>query len=140
MKRFAFHHVGIAVRDLAKSIPVYESLFEYRLTSGPFDDPIQNVSVCFLSRGEGDAALELVAPLGPNSPVDRLLKKGGGPYHICYEVPDINLAVTDLVSKGSMLLSGPVPAVAFEMREIAWLMTEAGLIELLQAPSGGNTD
>jgi methylmalonyl-CoA/ethylmalonyl-CoA epimerase len=134
MKSFAFHHIGVAVRDLAKSVPVYENLFEYRLTSGPFDDPIQNVSVCFLSRGEGDSALELIAPLGPDSPIDRILKKGGGPYHICYQVPDINLAVADLTSKGSMLLSGPVPAVAFEMREIAWLMTEAGLIELVQCP------
>jgi hypothetical protein len=35
-----------------------------------------------------------------------------------------------------MLLSGPVPAVAFEMREIAWLMTEIGLlVELVQASS-----
>ena|ERR1039458_7479459 len=133
MESFAFHHVGIAVRDLSKSIPVYKALFDYELTSGPFDDPIQNVSVCFLSRGDGDPALELVAPLGPDSPVDHTLKKGGGPYHICYRVQDIDAAIVFLVEKGSLLLSGPVPAVAFEMRKIAWLMTEAGLVELVQA-------
>ena len=134
MEKFTFHHVGVAVRDLSKAIPVYKSLFEYELTSGPFDDPIQNVSVCFLSRGEGDTVLELVAPLGPNSPIDRTLKKGGGPYHVCYQVPDINVAITYLIEQGSLLLSGPVPAVAFEMREIAWLMTEVNLlVELVQA-------
>lgn len=133
MEKYGFHHVGIAVRNLSEAIPIYENLFEYELTSGPFDDPIQNVSVCFLSRGEGDPALELVAPLGPNSPIDRTLKKGGGTYHICYQVPDIAAAITHLTGLGSLLLSGPVPAVAFESRSIAWLMTEAGLlVELVQ--------
>lgn len=133
MEMFTFHHVGIAVRDLAKSLPSYRSLFGYELTSGPFDDPIQNVSVCFLSRGEGDTVLELVAPLGPNSPIDRTLKRGGGPYHICYQVQEINVAIAYLTEQGAFLVSGPSPAVAFEMREIAWLMTDADLlVELVQ--------
>jgi len=65
--------------------------------------------------------------------VDGVLKKGGGTYHICYEVPDIHAAILHLQDKGSFLLSGPVPAVAFEMREIAWLMTEANLLVELVA-------
>jgi methylmalonyl-CoA/ethylmalonyl-CoA epimerase len=134
MERLTFHHVGIAVRDLQEAIPSYKNLFGYEIVSGPFDDPIQNVSICFLSRGAGDAMIELVAPLGPNSPIDVTLKKGGGTYHICYKVDDINAAIRHLIEHGSMLLSGPVPAAAFEMREIAWLMTEAYLlVELLQA-------
>jgi methylmalonyl-CoA/ethylmalonyl-CoA epimerase len=87
-----------------------------------------------MSRGEGDTTIKLVAPLGPNSPVDRTLKKGGGTYHVCYQVPDINAAIRHLTECGSLLLSGPVPAVAFAMREIAWLMTETDLlVELVQA-------
>jgi methylmalonyl-CoA/ethylmalonyl-CoA epimerase len=133
MKNFKFHHVGIAVRDLAAAIPVYQKLFGYQLVSGPFEDPIQKVAVCFLSRGEYDPVLELVAPAGENSPVDRTLKKGGGTYHICYEVPEIRLAIEHLTSDGCLLISGPVPAVAFQMREIAWLMTEDGLlVELVE--------
>lgn len=78
--------------------------------------------------------MELVAPLGPDSPIHRTLKKGGGPYHICYQVPDLSAAIGSLTGQGSFLISGPVPAVAFERREIAWLMTEADLlVELLQA-------
>ena len=134
MEKFIFHHVGVAVRALTTAIPIYEKLFDYRVVNGPLDDPIQNVSACFLSRGEGDTLMELVAPLGPNSPIDQTLKKGGGTYHVCYQVPDIHAAIRYLVEQGSFLLSGPVPAVAFEMREIAWLMTETNLlIELLQA-------
>jgi len=134
MQPFAFHHVGVAERTLEEAIPVYRKLFGYEVTSGPFDDPLQNVSVCFLSRGKGDPAIELVAPLGPNSPIDRTLKKGGGTYHICYEVPDILAAIEHLTALGSFLVSGPVPAAAFGMRQIAWLMTETNLlVELLQA-------
>jgi hypothetical protein len=48
-------------------------------------------------------------------------------------VSDINAAIEHLSQQGSMLLSGPVPAVAFDMRHIAWLMTEVGmLVELMQ--------
>jgi methylmalonyl-CoA/ethylmalonyl-CoA epimerase len=134
MEKFTFHHVGVAVQDIVKAIPVYKNLFGYEMTSGPFDDPTQNVTVCFLSRGERDATLELVAPLGPDSPIDGTLKKGGGTYHICYEVPNMDVAIRELTEQGSLLLSGPVPAVAFQMREIAWLMTEANLlVELVQA-------
>jgi len=131
---FVFHHVGVAVRRLKRAIPVLERLFGYKLESGPFDDPIQNVSVCFLSRGGTDPLIELVAPLGPNSPIDRTLKKGGGTYHVCYQVPDIAKAIEHMTAEGALLLSGPVPAVAFEMRNIAWLMTEADLlVELVEA-------
>ncbi len=134
MDDFNFHHVGIAVRDLPTSIPIYKSLLKYEVISGPFDDPIQNVSVCFLSRGAGDPTLELVAPLGTDSPIHRILKKGGGTYHICYEVQDIHAAISRLVGQNSVLISEPAPAVAFDMREISWLMTEAFLlVELLQA-------
>jgi methylmalonyl-CoA/ethylmalonyl-CoA epimerase len=133
MKRFPIHHIGIAVWNLESALRNYETLLDYKLIAGPVSDPIQKVSVCFLSRGEEDTVIELVAPLGPNSPVDRTLKKGGGPYHICYQVSDINAAISHFIEQGSLLLSGPVPAVAFEMREIAWLMTESNLlVELVQ--------
>ncbi len=134
MDKFTFHHVGVAVRELSAAILNFKNLFGYDSIAGPFDDPVQNVSVCFLSRGEGDTVIELVAPLGSNSPVDGILRKGGGTYHVCYQVPDIVEAIGHLTGQGSILISGPVPAVAFQMREIAWLMTEANLlVELVQA-------
>jgi len=129
-----FHHVGIAVRDMTSATESLKKLFNYRLVSGPFDDPIQKVTVLFLGRGDGDTILELVAPLGGDSPVKRTLEKGGGTYHVCYEVRDMETAIEHLRTEGCYLLSGPVPAVAFGMRDIAWLMTPAQLlVELVQA-------
>jgi methylmalonyl-CoA/ethylmalonyl-CoA epimerase len=133
MEEFEFHHFGVAVRDLQQGIATFANLFGYKLRSGPFDDPIQNVSVCFLSRTDTDPPIELVAPLAPNSPIEGTLRKGCGIYHVCYQVSDIRGAIERLAEAGSFLLSGPVPAVAFGMREIAWLMTEADLlVELVE--------
>jgi methylmalonyl-CoA/ethylmalonyl-CoA epimerase len=134
MVRYKLHHCGIAVKDLSRAVMLYEKLFGYSLISKYFDDPIQKVSVCFLGHEKGDVALELVAPLTSGSPIDGILCKGGGIYHLCFEVPDIGAAIDSLVESGSFLISGPTPAVAFEMRPLAWLFTEAEiLVELVQA-------
>lgn len=124
-KSFKFQHLGIAVASLVKALPVYEGLFGYRLVSGPFDDPIQRVSVCFLSRdAPGEIALELVAPLGEDSPVHRTLTKGGNSaYHICYAVDDLDAALQHLTAQGCLVVSKPVPAAAFGNRRIAWFYT-----------------
>lgn len=131
---FTFHHLGVAVKSIAKAIPVYQDLFGYEVVSGPFDDPIQSVSVCFLQRqAPGDMVVELIAPLGDNTPIDRVLAKGGGAYHVCYEVEDIEGTLAGLKSKKCIVVSGPVPAVAFDNRRIAWLFTPTQqLIELLE--------
>lgn len=133
---FSFLHLGVAVASLAKGIPVYEALFGYRLVSGPFDDPIQKVSVCFLGReAKGDIAIELVAPLGEESPVHRTLVKGGNSaYHACYQAPDLDSALEFLLGRGCLLVSKPVPAVAFDGRRIAWLyLPTRQLIEMVEA-------
>lgn len=131
---FTFHHLGVAVKSIPKAIPVYQDLFGYELVSGPFDDPIQRVSVCFLGRqAAGEIVIELVAPLGDDTPINRILAKGGGPYHTCYEVDGIDGKLSELSSKKCIIVSQPVPAVAFNGRRIAWLFTPTQqLVELLE--------
>src|ERR1700678_2866366 len=106
MSSFTFHHVGVAVQDLTAATSNFEKMFGYKPQSGPFDDPIQKVSVLFLSRGEGDPWIELVAPSGPDSPIAGTLKKGAGTYHTCYQVPDIRKAIEHLTSEGAFLIRG----------------------------------
>lgn len=128
-----FHHMGVAVPELAGAIAEYREIFGYSLASGPFNDPIQKVSVCFLARG-GEPQIELVAPFGEASPIKRLLSSGGGAYHFCYEVPDIEKAIADVRARKCLVISGPVRAVAFGNRRIAWFYTPARqLVELLEA-------
>ena len=129
-------HVGMAVPSLGPTAELLRQLLGYRLVSGPFADPIQRVEVSFLAAGADDVAeIELIAPMGEDSPVQRLLGKGGASaYHLCFETSDIEGAVEHGRRLGCMVVSGPVPAVAFGGRRIAWLYTPTRqLFELVEA-------
>jgi methylmalonyl-CoA/ethylmalonyl-CoA epimerase len=129
-----FKHLGVAVKDLEAALPVYRDILGYRLTSGPFDDPIQRVSVCFLTPSEEGPELELISPLTTESPVRKILQSGGGAYHLCYEAAQFDEAVAELSGKGCVRVSDPEPAVAFGGRRIVWLLTPTRqLLELVEA-------
>lgn len=135
--KIKFRHLGVAVATLDPAIDMYFRLFDYKLFSGPYDDPIQKVSVCFL-RGQSadDSEIELIAPLTEDSPLKSFLKRGGGAYHMCFEVPDLAATIPSMVSQGCRLLAEPSPAVAFSGRRIAWIHTpNLQLIELLERES-----
>jgi methylmalonyl-CoA/ethylmalonyl-CoA epimerase len=126
-------HVGVAVRDMPAAIEFYRRAFGFTLRHGPVDDPIQQVTVCFLAATDG-AEIELITPLGDKSPVARYLARETGAYHVCYEVPDIEAALQQAIANGCLPVSPPVPAAAFGGRRIAWLYTPTKqLIELLQS-------
>jgi methylmalonyl-CoA/ethylmalonyl-CoA epimerase len=133
MIEFRFAHLGVAVADLPRSLREYVDLFDYSLVSGPFDDPIQKVTVCFIGRAN-EPQLELIAPLTDDSPIKSLLAKGGGAYHVCYEVDDLDAALTEMRRKKCFVISGPVAAVAFGGRRIGWFYTPARqLVELVES-------
>ncbi|MCI0486186.1 MAG: VOC family protein [Blastocatellia bacterium] len=129
-----FSHLGVAVQNIERAVSVYRDLFGYRVLSGPFDDSTQKATVCFIGTGgEGDLVIELVAPLEDDSPVNRMLAKGASAYHICYEVDDIDRTLADSREKGCVIVSKPVPAVAFEGRRIAWFYTPTRqLVEVVE--------
>ncbi len=98
--------------------------------------PIQKVSVNFLTQSAGDIAeIELIAPLSEDSPIKSMLAKGsGGAYHLCFETTDIERALIHAKNNGCMIVSQPVPAVAFNGRRIAWIYTPSRqLFELVEA-------
>lgn len=132
---FTFHHLGVAVHSIEEALPFYEKVLGYRLESGPFDDPIQKVTVCFLTKEAPGEVVELIAPLSEPSPIREVLRKGGGAYHTCYSVPDLDATVRMLCDEQECrLISGPVPAVAFGQRRIAWIYTSAQhLLELVES-------
>ncbi|MCI0390097.1 MAG: VOC family protein [Acidobacteria bacterium] len=134
MTSLAFDHLGVVVADLDKALESYREIFGYELLRGPYDDPIQQVRVCFVgSDGAGHPDLELVAPLNEKSPVKTLLDKGVAAYHVCYQVLNIEQALSDLRAKGCSIVSRPVPAVAFGGSRIAWLYTPSRqLLELVE--------
>jgi methylmalonyl-CoA/ethylmalonyl-CoA epimerase len=133
---FRLLHVGVAVPSLGPTTESLAALFGYQVVSGPFDDPIQKVSVNFLAKSSQDVAeIELIAPLSTDSPITAMLGKGGGAaYHLCLETNDIDKALDHAKKNGCIVVAAPVPAVAFGGRRIAWIYTNARqLFELVEA-------
>ena len=133
---FKLLHVGVAVPSLGPTTELLSALFGYRVMSGPFDDPIQKVTVNFLSKSDDDVAeIELIAPITEDSPIRSMLAKdGGGAYHLCFETSDIDAALAHAKKHGCIVVSAPVPAVAFQGRRIAWIYTRSRqLFELVEA-------
>jgi methylmalonyl-CoA/ethylmalonyl-CoA epimerase len=133
---FKLLHVGVAVPSLGPTTELLSNLFGYKVVSGPFDDPIQKVSVNFLAKSDVDVAeIELIAPITEDSPIRSMLAKdGGGAYHLCFETSDIDGALTHAKNNGCIVVSGPVPAVAFQGRRIAWIYTRSRqLFELVES-------
>lgn len=134
------HHVGLIVRSIEESMPGYLRSLGATWDSQIFHDPIQRVKVAFLNPGFGpEVQIELVEPVGENSPVRRFLEtSNGGMHHLCYEVKDLEFSVRAARASGSMLVRPPKPAVAFEGRRIAWVLSpERLLIEYLEAAGLG---
>jgi methylmalonyl-CoA/ethylmalonyl-CoA epimerase len=133
---FKLLHVGVAVPSLEATTESLTALFGYKVVSGPFNDPIQKVKVNFLSQSDNDVVeIELITPLSEDSPVQSMLKKGsGGAYHLCFETSDIEAALEHARNNGCVIVSPPVPAVAFQGRRIAWIFTRSRqLFELVEA-------
>jgi len=133
---FKLMHVGVAVSTLGPTTELLSALFGYKVVSGPFDDPIQKVTVNFLAKSAEDVAeIELIAPLAQDSPIRSMLAKdGGGAYHLCFETSDIDAALAHAKNNGCIVVSPPVPAVAFQGRRIAWIYTRSRqLFELVEA-------
>uniref|UniRef100_A0A8C2YQQ4 Methylmalonyl-CoA epimerase, mitochondrial n=1 Tax=Chinchilla lanigera TaxID=34839 RepID=A0A8C2YQQ4_CHILA len=98
------NHVAIAVPDLEKASAFYKDILGAQV-SEVVPVPEHGVSVVFVNLG--NTKMELLHPLGSNSPIEGFLKKNkaGGMHHICIEVDDINEAVMDLKKKEIRTLS-----------------------------------
>jgi methylmalonyl-CoA/ethylmalonyl-CoA epimerase len=106
MKLGRLNHVGVATPSIERSLEAYRNLFGAEPSSPPFDLPDQGVRVCFVDAP--NSQIELIEPLGPDSPIARFLEKNpeGGQHHVCFEVPDIEEARSHFEGLGVRIL-GP---------------------------------
>jgi len=135
MSEPALHHIGYVVASIPDAIEQWGRSLGATRISEVFEDPIQQVHVAFLDLpgGPGAAQVELVTGLGPKSPVARLQAQGGGLHHLCFLVDDLEAHIAAMKREKALLIRSPVPAVAFEGRRIAWMMTrERLLVEYLE--------
>ncbi len=129
ISKFKLDHIGIVTHDIEATASFYIQM-GYEKSELYLDD-IQRVHICILSKG--DSRIELVQPAAEKSSVNKLLKKNGVcPYHLCYEVEDIDKAYDEMVEEGFIPLFRPVEAVAFGGRLICYMYKqEVGYVELV---------
>jgi methylmalonyl-CoA/ethylmalonyl-CoA epimerase len=101
------NHVGVATPSIEQSLALYKTMFGAEPSGPAFDLPAQGVRVCFVDTP--NSQIELIEPLGPDSPIVKFLEKNplGGQHHVCFEVPDIRAAKAEFEGKGARVLGEP---------------------------------
>ena len=107
MKLGRLNHVGVATPSIEASVTLYREMMGATKVHEPFDLPPQGVRVCFVDTP--NSQIELIEPLGENSPLHNFLAKNpaGGQHHMCFEVPDIHVAKAEMEAKGAKVLGEP---------------------------------
>ena len=97
------NHIAIATPNLDKAIRTYKDILGVKI-SAPLDQIEHGVKVVFIEIP--NTKIELLEPLGENSPIKNFLEKNkkGGIHHICFEVEDINSAILRLKKDGATVL------------------------------------
>ena len=125
-------HVGVAVEDLDAAIALYEGAFGMPLVHRETVEE-QGVEAVLLDVGDGH--VELLSPLGPETPVGKFLdRKGAGLHHVAYAVSDIERTLAELKENGVELIDAE-PRTGIRDSRVAFLhprSTGGVLTEIVQ--------
>jgi len=114
------NHVAIAVPDLEAASAQYRNTLGANV-GAPQDEPDHGVTVVFIELP--NTKIELLYPLGENSPIKSFLEKNpsGGIHHICYEVEDIKAAAEQLRNQGARVLGSGDPKIGAHGKPVIFL-------------------
>lgn len=114
------NHVAIAVPDLQAAAEQYRTVLGAKVTA-PVDLPEHGVTTVFIELP--NTKIELLHPLGENSPIAAFLAKNasGGMHHVCYEVEDIYAARDHLKAQGARVLGNGEPKTGAHGKPVLFL-------------------
>ena len=129
------NHVAIVVPDLEAARKIYRDTLGAKVSETQ-DFPAHGVSVVFVELP--NTKIELMHPLGENSPVANFLERNpsGGVHHICMEVDDILAARDRLKEKGARILGNGEPKIGAHDKPVLFLHPKdfcGTLVEIEQA-------
>jgi methylmalonyl-CoA/ethylmalonyl-CoA epimerase len=129
------NHVAIAVPDLEAAISTYRDTLGATVSDAT-DEVDHGVTVVFVELP--NTKIELLHPLGDNSPITAFLDKNpsGGMHHVCYEVEDILRARDHLIAEGARVLGDGAPKIGAHGKPVLFLHPKdmcGTLVELEQA-------
>ncbi len=130
-----FNHLAIVVPDLGAARALYRDILGASV-SEPTDLPDHGVTTVFVELP--NTRIELLHPLGENSPVAGFLARnpGGGLHHVCFEVDDIRAARDRLAARGARVLDDGEPRTGAHDKPVLFLHPKdfcGTLIELEEA-------
>jgi methylmalonyl-CoA/ethylmalonyl-CoA epimerase len=114
------NHVAIAVPDLEQASALYRDTLGANV-SAPKDEPDHGVTTVFIELP--NTKIELLHPLGDNSPIQAFLDKNpaGGMHHVCYEVDDILVARDKMKADGARVLGDGEPKIGAHGKPVLFL-------------------
>ncbi len=129
------NHVAVAVRDIAAATAVYRDTLGAKVSQAT-PQPEHGVTTVFIELP--NTKIELLEPLGADSPIARFLEKApdGGIHHLCYEVDDIRAARDRLVAQGARVLGDGEPKIGAHGKPVLFLHPKdfcGTLVELEEA-------
>lgn len=130
-------HVGVATSDLDASLELYEGNFEMPLAHR---ETVAEQGVEAVLLDVGDCHVELLKPLGPDTPVGKFLeRKGPGLHHVAYRVADIDRALAELGEKGVELIDSQ-PRTGIRGSRVAFLhpRSSGGVLTEIVEPAKGH--
>ena len=129
------NHVAIVVPDLDTAARIYRDTLGAKV-SDPVALPEHGVTTVFVELE--NCNIELLHPLGANSPIAKYLDRheGGAMHHLCYEVDDIEATAARLTAAGARILGDAVPQPGAHGKPVLFLEPKdfcGTLIELEEA-------
>ncbi|HXS43687.1 MAG TPA: methylmalonyl-CoA epimerase, partial [Solirubrobacteraceae bacterium] len=129
-------HLGVAVEDLDAALVLHEATYGMALAHREVIEE-QGVEAILLDVGENH--VELLRPLGPDTPVGRhLARRGPGLHHVAYQVADVEAALAALRDRGVELID-QAPRTGIRGSRVAFLHPRATggvLTEIVQPAEG----
>lgn len=130
-------HIGVAVEDIDAAIALYGDSFEMELAHR---ETVESQGVEAVLLDVGDGHVELLAPLGPHTPVGKFMaKNGAGLHHVAYAVDDIDTALERIAAAGVQLIDSE-PRTGIRDSRVAFLhpRSTGGVLTEIVEPAGGH--
>lgn len=130
-------HIGVAVEDIDAALALYRDSFGMELAHR---ETVESQGVEAVLLDVGDGHVELLAPLGPDTPVGKYMaKNGAGLHHVAYAVDDIDAALKNIAAAGIQLIDSE-PRVGIRDSRVAFLhpRSTGGVLTEIVEPAGGH--
>mgnify|MGYP001597445941 CR=1 FL=1 len=135
------NHVGVAVPSIEAAKATYRDLYGVLESAMTETRELAAQGVKFAFVNLANSQIELIEPLGENSPIAKFLEKNprGGQHHICFEVADIYVARDEMIARGARVLNEPrigahgTPVIFIDPKN-----SDGVLVELMETPKGAH--